>query len=76
MMAVASIATPETDAALAVHERAVGALAKAHGQARESCPWTGGVCRQFWLEGYDGAMSPADMVKAFPSGGTLLGGSI
>ncbi|HEX7906702.1 MAG TPA: hypothetical protein VF534_01235 [Paraburkholderia sp.] len=74
MTAVASIATPETDAALAAHERAVGRLAKAHGQARESCPWTGGVCRQFWLEGWDSGTAPADLVKAFPSGGPLLGG--
>lgn len=76
MAFAAAIATPETDAALSVHERAVGALAKAHGQARESCPWTGGVCRQFWLEGYDGALSPADMVKAFPAAGPLHGGGV
>lgn len=73
-MAVASIATPETEARLAAHERNLGHVAKAHGQARESCPWTGGRCREYWLEGWDMGVSPADLVKAFPSGGPLLGG--
>ena len=53
--------------------RRIGAMARAHGQSRASCPWSGDRAR-LWLEGYDGAVSPADLVKAFPSGGPLLGG--
>jgi ribosome modulation factor len=74
MMAVASISTPETEAWLAAHERYRGSVAKAHGQSRESCPWTGGAAARYWLEGWDSGVSPADIVKAFPSGGPLLGG--
>jgi hypothetical protein len=53
--------------------RRVGAMAKAHGRPRSSCPWDGDRGR-WWLEGYDSTEAPADLVKAFPGGGPLLGG--
>jgi ribosome modulation factor len=72
--ATASIATPETDAALAERERSAGAAAKIQGQPRSACPWTGGLTREWWLQGWDMATDPAATVaKAFPPGGPLLG---
>jgi ribosome modulation factor len=69
--AVASIATPETDAALAAREQSLGAQARMRGEPRESCPWQSGMTRLWWLMGWDGALA---LAKAFPLGGPLLGG--
>lgn len=54
MIAIASIATPETDAALRRRENENGRAAKTQGLPRDTCPWLGGLCEAWWLEGYDG----------------------
>lgn len=48
-----AIATAETDTKIAHRERGKGAKAKIEGKARDTCPWSGGMCEQWWLEGYD-----------------------
>lgn len=55
--AIAAIATAKTDAAIAQQERAKGAEAARAGKRRGECPWTGGLCERWWLEGYDNPLS-------------------
>lgn len=55
--AVAAIATAETDAAIARRERAKGAEAALAGKSRAECPWQGGLCERWWLEGFDNPAS-------------------
>ena len=55
--AVAAPATSESDATIARRERANGAEAKRQGFPRESCPWRGGLTKQWWLEGYDNPLA-------------------
>lgn len=55
--AVAAIATAETDAAIAWRERAKGAEAALTGKSRAACPWQGGLCERWWLEGFDNPAS-------------------
>lgn len=57
--ATISIATPETDAALAKQERAKGAEARRQERPRSSCPWHGGLTMRWWLEGYDSPFAGA-----------------
>ncbi|KVP96439.1 hypothetical protein WJ97_11150 [Burkholderia ubonensis] len=51
--AEASLATAETDAELAQRERTKGAEAALAGKRRDECPWKGGLCERWWLEGFD-----------------------
>jgi len=51
--ATAAIASHETDVELAARERARGAMAAREGKRREDCPWKGGPCERWWLEGFD-----------------------
>lgn len=53
MPAVAAIATPQTDAKLAARERRRGAKTKLAGKPVSACPWKGGMCAAWWMEGYD-----------------------
>ena len=52
-IAKAAVATAETDAKIAQRERGKGAQAKREGKPRDACQWNGGMCEQWWLEGYD-----------------------
>lgn len=56
-MAVASVATPETDAALRVRFMAEGLSAKLQGLPRDPGPLNG-LVGAWWLEGYDGYPFP------------------
>lgn len=56
MIATASIATPEKDARISKDERTKGAQAKLEGKSAEDCPWRGGLCEQWWLEGFNGTI--------------------
>ena len=47
------IATPETDREIRAREYEKGFAAKLNGQSRDTCPWNGGLCEAWWLEGYD-----------------------
>jgi ribosome modulation factor len=49
-----AIATPESDARISAEERHRGMMARLRGDSRDSCPWTGGLCAKWWLEGWDG----------------------
>jgi hypothetical protein len=50
--AIAAVATHDTDAELAARERGAGATAAREGKQRDDCPWKGGPCERWWLEGY------------------------
>ncbi|WP_157639981.1 Rmf/CrpP family protein [Burkholderia ubonensis] len=63
LQAVAAIATAETDAEIAQRERMKGAEAARAGKQRDDCPWTGGLCERWWLEGFDNPVS-ASTVRA------------
>jgi len=52
----AAIATSETDAKISERERGRGRQARFEGKSRMDCPWNGGVCEKWWLEGYDGSV--------------------
>jgi hypothetical protein len=52
-VALAAIATQDTDDELAARERASGAAAAREGKRRQDCPWKGGPCERWWLEGFD-----------------------
>lgn len=56
-MITASIATPESDREIRERENAKGRWAKLEGKGRDTCPWVGGLCEYWWLEGYD-SVSP------------------
>jgi hypothetical protein len=49
----ASIATPETDAALRETEFLCGMQAKLAGSPSTDCPWKGGMCEMWWMEGWN-----------------------
>lgn len=49
-----AIATPESDRKLRERENRKGRMAAIDGLPRSACPWTGGLCEAWWLEGYDG----------------------
>jgi ribosome modulation factor len=59
MMATAGVATAESDAKLRESENQKGRAAKHDGLSREACPWSGGLCENWWLEGYDGVITGA-----------------
>ena len=65
------ISTPEPAADVAERERQAGALARAFGDDRDSCPWSSGLTRRWWLEGYDG--TEPQLNKAFEPGRPLGG---
>jgi hypothetical protein len=50
---IASIATQDTDAELATHERDKGAAAAREGKHLEDCPWKGGRLEGWWKEGFE-----------------------
>jgi hypothetical protein len=52
-MITPAIATDKTDAKLAARERRAGAKAKLAGKPPTACPWKGGMCAAWWMEGYE-----------------------
>jgi len=56
MIAIASIATQETDGDIRYREQQKGCKARLEGWPRRACPWNGGLTEKWWLEGYDNAM--------------------
>lgn len=61
-IATASIATAETDAKLREQERAKGHAAAKLGLPASACPWSGGLTRQWWLEGHSHPIGMAPII--------------
>lgn len=52
MNITASIATRETDAMLREAYANKGKNARGQGLPQSACPWSGGVAKSWWLEGW------------------------
>lgn len=52
MKITASIATSKTDDALRKKEMSRGKNARGQGLPQSACPWSGGVAKSWWLEGW------------------------
>lgn len=63
MIAVASIATPDTDEQLREREHQKGYIARIQGYPRRANPWKGGMCSMWWEEGYDSFL-PTTRIEA------------
>lgn len=52
MKITASIATRKTDEALRKKQMSKGMNARGQGLPQSACPWSGGVAKSWWLEGW------------------------
>jgi hypothetical protein len=60
MIATTMIATLETDARLRASENEKGRAAAKAGLPHEACPWVGGLCEVWWMEGWTGSIIGAE----------------
>lgn len=58
------VATAETDREIQFREWQKGHKAAVEGQEEDSCPWEGGLTRQWWLDGFNFRNFPAGMITA------------
>jgi ribosome modulation factor len=64
MVITASVATPESDREIQFREWQRGHNAALEGASEDTCPWSGGLCEQWWRDGFNFRNFPPDRTKA------------